>query len=96
MIYFEKGSIDTSFSADDLKNGLFEALKKIGNKKKVLAIPDDNVDLNSHRSFPILLASGIPIGQPNCRVFKSSPIVLRSSLARSLSHSRTGSRPESS
>ncbi len=41
MIYYEKGSIDTSFSADDLKAGLFEALKKMGVKHKVLAVPPD-------------------------------------------------------
>ncbi len=41
MIYFEKGSVDTAFSAEDLKQGLFEALQKIGAKQKVLAIPPD-------------------------------------------------------
>ena len=41
MIYYEKGSKNTSLSADDLKNGLFEALEKLGKKKKVLAIPPD-------------------------------------------------------
>ncbi len=41
MIYYEKGSKNTSLSADDLKNGLFEALEKLGEKKKVLAIPPD-------------------------------------------------------
>jgi nickel-dependent lactate racemase len=41
MIYFEKGSTETSFSAEDLKQGLFEAFKKIGDKQKVLAIPPD-------------------------------------------------------
>ncbi len=41
MIYYEKGSKNTSLSADDLKNGVFEALEKLGKKKKVLAIPPD-------------------------------------------------------
>jgi len=41
MIYYEKGSVETSFSADDLKQGLFEALKNMGEKQKVLAIPPD-------------------------------------------------------
>lgn len=41
MIFFEKGSTDTGFSAEDLKQGLFEAFKKIGIKQKVLAIPPD-------------------------------------------------------
>ena len=47
MIYFEKGSIDTSFSANDLKQGLFDALEKLGEKKKVLAIPPDYTRLPS-------------------------------------------------
>jgi nickel-dependent lactate racemase len=41
MIFFETGSTKHSMSAEDLKNGLFEALKKLGDKKKVLAIPPD-------------------------------------------------------
>ena len=47
MIYYEKGSLDTSFSSDDLKNGLFEALEMIGGKQKVLAIPPDFTRLPS-------------------------------------------------
>jgi nickel-dependent lactate racemase len=47
MIYFEKGSTDTNFSAEDLKLGLFEAFKKIGDKQKVLAIPPDYTRLPS-------------------------------------------------
>lgn len=41
MIYFEKGSTSTSFSREDLRNGLFEALEKMGSKQKVLAVPPD-------------------------------------------------------
>ena len=41
MIYFAKGSTETSFSAEDLKQGLFEAFQKLGAKQKVLAIPPD-------------------------------------------------------
>lgn len=40
-MYFETGSTKHNMSAEDLKNGLFEALKKLGDKKKVLAIPPD-------------------------------------------------------
>ncbi len=47
MIFYEKGSTETSFSAEDLKAGLFEALRKIGNKQKVLAIPPDYTRLPS-------------------------------------------------
>jgi nickel-dependent lactate racemase len=41
MIYYETGSTETSLSALDLKEGLFEALDKLGEKKKVLAVPPD-------------------------------------------------------
>lgn len=47
MIYYEKGSTETSLSADDLKHGIFEALKNIGTKNKVLAIPPDYTRLPS-------------------------------------------------
>jgi len=47
MIYYEKGSPETSFSADDLKKGLFEAFEKLGSKQKVLAIPPDYTRLPS-------------------------------------------------
>ena len=41
MIYYSKGSTDTSLSAEDLRDGLFEALAKMGGKQKVLAVPPD-------------------------------------------------------
>jgi nickel-dependent lactate racemase len=41
MIYYENGSIKHNLSAEDLKNGLFVALKNLGDRKKVLAIPPD-------------------------------------------------------
>ena len=41
MIYYENGSTKHSLSAEDLKNGLFVALKNLGDRKKVLAIPPD-------------------------------------------------------
>ena len=47
MIYFENGSKNTSLSAEDLKQGLFEAFKKMGEKKKVLAVPPDYTRLPS-------------------------------------------------
>ncbi len=47
MIYYEKGSIDTSLSANDLKDGLYEAFEKMGAKQKVLAIPPDYTRLPS-------------------------------------------------
>ncbi|GAB1452342.1 lactate racemase domain-containing protein [Draconibacterium sp.] len=47
MIYYERGSTTDSFSADDLKAGLFEAFEKMGAKQKVLAIPPDYTRLPS-------------------------------------------------
>jgi nickel-dependent lactate racemase len=47
MIYYENGSKNTSLSAEDLKQGLFEAFKKMGEKKKVLAVPPDYTRLPS-------------------------------------------------
>ncbi|MFN8240198.1 MAG: lactate racemase domain-containing protein [Bacteroidales bacterium] len=41
MIYFGSGSENTVMGSDDLRNGLFTALKKIGEKKKVLVVPPD-------------------------------------------------------
>ncbi len=41
MLYYSKGSVTTDLSHEDLKEGLFEALTKLGNKKSVLAIPPD-------------------------------------------------------
>jgi nickel-dependent lactate racemase len=41
MIFYENGSANTNLSATDLKKGLFEALRKLGEKKKVLAVPPD-------------------------------------------------------
>lgn len=52
-----------------------------------------NRDLNSQSPSPRLRTSGIPRGQRNWRVLRSSPIMCRSSVGSSLSHSRTGSRP---
>ena len=41
MLYYQNGSKTDSLSSSDLKNGLFEALDKLGKKKKVLIIPPD-------------------------------------------------------
>ncbi|WP_347840877.1 lactate racemase domain-containing protein [uncultured Draconibacterium sp.] len=47
MIYFEKGSVNTALTGDDLRNGLFEAFENMGERKKVLAIPPDYTRLPS-------------------------------------------------
>jgi nickel-dependent lactate racemase len=41
MLYYNRGSETDNLSADDLRDGLYAALEKIGQKKKVLAIPPD-------------------------------------------------------
>lgn len=41
MIYYSKGSETTVLSGADLKEGLFEGLKKLGDRKRVLAVPPD-------------------------------------------------------
>ncbi len=47
MIYYENGSAQSALSADDLQKGMFEALKVMGEKKKVLIIPPDYTRLPS-------------------------------------------------
>jgi nickel-dependent lactate racemase len=41
MIYFGTGSEKSVLGPDDLKNGLYTALKKLGIRKKVLVVPPD-------------------------------------------------------
>ena len=41
MLYYKKGSDQTVLTDEDLKQGLFEALQLLGEKKKVLALPPD-------------------------------------------------------
>lgn len=47
MILYENGSVDNNLTAEDLKLGLFQALEKLGAKKKVLAVPPDYTRLPS-------------------------------------------------
>lgn len=47
MLYYENGSVSNELSAEDLKQGLFEALNKLGKRNKVLAIPPDYTRLPS-------------------------------------------------
>jgi nickel-dependent lactate racemase len=41
MIYYERGSEKDVLSHEDMKKGLYEALGKLGDKKKVMVIPPD-------------------------------------------------------
>ena len=40
-LYFEKYALETELTSEDLKQGLFAALDKLGSKKKVIAVPPD-------------------------------------------------------
>lgn len=48
MVYFAKGNINNVLSEDDLREGLFSSLEKLGIKEKVLAIPPDFTRVHSH------------------------------------------------
>lgn len=41
MLYYAKGSKDTALTTNDLREGLYTALDKIGARKRVLALPPD-------------------------------------------------------
>lgn len=41
MLFYSKGSVDANLTRDDLKAGLYEALDRLGPRKKVMAIPPD-------------------------------------------------------
>jgi nickel-dependent lactate racemase len=47
MIYYQTGSEKSVLSADDLRNGLFTGLEKLGAKKKVIVVPPDCTRLHS-------------------------------------------------
>ena len=47
MVYYQNGSPETNLSRDDLKTGLHYALNKLGDRKKVLAVPPDYTRLPS-------------------------------------------------
>ncbi|NMC41601.1 MAG: DUF2088 domain-containing protein [Bacteroidales bacterium] len=47
MIYYGTGSEKTALTIEDLKNGLYTALDKIGRKKKVLVVPPDITRIHS-------------------------------------------------
>jgi nickel-dependent lactate racemase len=47
MIYYKIGSETAELTSNDLKNGLFEALQKLGEKKKVLVVPPDYTRFHS-------------------------------------------------
>ena len=48
MLLFARGSENDRLSNQDMKDGLFEALEKLGERKNVLAIPPDFTRFHSH------------------------------------------------
>lgn len=48
MIYFEKGGKGLELSMDDLREGLYAALERLGEKQKVLVIPPDITRAHSY------------------------------------------------
>jgi len=56
MLYYERGSENDNLSVEDLKQGLYTALDKIGTKKKVLAVPPDITRFHSQAGFLTQLA----------------------------------------
>ena len=51
MLYFARGSITDKLSKDDLRAGLFAALKKLGERKRVLAVPPDFTRFHSQAGW---------------------------------------------
>jgi nickel-dependent lactate racemase len=47
MIYFQTGSKNGVISSDDLKNGIYTALERLGHRKKVLVVPPDYTRFHS-------------------------------------------------
>ena len=41
MLYFERGSVGDTLSSDDLRAGLFQALERLGPRRRVLVVPPD-------------------------------------------------------
>jgi nickel-dependent lactate racemase len=48
MLLYKRGSENDVFDEEDLRKGLIEAFEKLGEKKKVLAIPPDFTRFHSH------------------------------------------------
>ncbi|MGB7769858.1 MAG: D-mannonate epimerase [Verrucomicrobiia bacterium] len=47
MLYFERGSPKDKLSLDDLREGLFQALERLGPRRRVLVVPPDFTRLHS-------------------------------------------------
>jgi nickel-dependent lactate racemase len=47
MLYFERGSVGDTLSLDDLRAGLFQALERLGPRRRVLVVPPDFTRVHS-------------------------------------------------
>jgi len=47
MIFYQQGSVDKEFTSTELKAAMYEALEKLGARKKVLAVPPDYTRFHS-------------------------------------------------
>ena len=47
MLYFECGSVGDTLSLDDLRAGLFQALERLGSRRRVLVVPPDFTRVHS-------------------------------------------------
>jgi nickel-dependent lactate racemase len=47
MLYFERGSVGDTLSLDDLRVGLFQALERLGPRRRVLVVPPDFTRVHS-------------------------------------------------
>jgi nickel-dependent lactate racemase len=47
MLYFERGSVGDTLSLDDLRAGLFQALERLGSRRRVLVVPPDFTRVHS-------------------------------------------------
>lgn len=56
MIYYKRGNQHDNLSAEDIRCGLYEALDKIGCRKKVLAVPPDGTRFYSQAGLLTQLA----------------------------------------
>ena len=48
MLYYQRGSVTEELGLEDLQEGLYQTFEKLGNRKKVLALPPDFTRLHSH------------------------------------------------
>ena len=51
MLYYAHGSETADLSPEDIKNGVFEALEKLGSRKKVLVVPPDFTRYHSRAGY---------------------------------------------